>query len=74
MPTPFPGMDPYLERRGLWEEVHTGLIAEIQQFLAPLVRPRYRVAVERRVYLAIVSPDRESGQAAPAHASAAGRG
>jgi hypothetical protein len=50
-------MDPYLEHRGLWEEVHTGLIAEIQQFLAPLVRPRYRVAVERRAYLAVLSPD-----------------
>lgn len=57
MPTPFPGMDPYLERRGLWEEVHTGLIAAIQQFLAPLVRPHYRVAVERRAYLAVLSPD-----------------
>ena len=57
MSTPFPGMDPYLEHRGLWEEVHTGLIAEIQQSLAPLVRPRYRVAVERRVYLAVLSPD-----------------
>ena len=57
MPTPFPGMDPYLERRGLWEEVHTGLITEIQQFLAPRVRPRYRVAVERRVYLAVLAPD-----------------
>jgi hypothetical protein len=57
MSTPFPGMDPYLERRGLWEEVHTGLIAEIQQFLAPLVRPRYRMAVERRTYLAVLSPD-----------------
>jgi Protein of unknown function (DUF4058) len=34
MPTPFPGMDPYLERRGLWEDVHTGLITEIQQFLS----------------------------------------
>jgi hypothetical protein len=22
MPTPFPGMDPYLERPGVWEEVH----------------------------------------------------
>lgn len=57
MPTPFPGMDPYLERRGLWEEVRTGLIAELQQFLAPLVRPRYRVAVERRTYLAVLSPE-----------------
>src|SRR5262245_14311232 len=56
MPTPFPGMDPYLEHPGLWEEVHTGLITGIQQFLSPLVRPRYRVAVERRAYLAVLSP------------------
>ena len=52
MPTPFPGMDPYLERRGLWEEVHTRLIVAVADTLGPLVRPRYRVAVERRVYLA----------------------
>lgn len=36
MPTPFPGMDPYLERPGLWEEVHAGLIVamllEAEQF------------------------------------------
>jgi hypothetical protein len=50
-------MDPYLERRGLWEEVHAGLIVEIQQYLAPLVRPNYRVAIERRTYLALVVPD-----------------
>jgi hypothetical protein len=62
MPSPFPGMDPYLERRGLWEEVHAGLIVAIQQFLSPLVRPRYRVAIERRTYLAILSPDDFAGK------------
>ncbi|MGB0387355.1 MAG: DUF4058 family protein [Ardenticatenaceae bacterium] len=25
-PSPFPGMDPYLERPGLWHEVHADLI------------------------------------------------
>jgi len=29
MRTPFPGMDPYLERCGVWTEVHTGLLIEI---------------------------------------------
>lgn len=57
MPTPFPGMDPYLERRGFWEEVHTGLTAALQQFLTPLVRPRYRVTIERRIYLTVLAPD-----------------
>lgn len=56
MPTPFPGMDPYLERRGLWEEVHTHLIVGIQHFLTPLLRPKYRVAVEHRTYLALLPP------------------
>lgn len=55
MPTPFPGMDPYLERRGLWEEIHTDLIARIRQFLIPLLRPKYRVAIEQRTYLSLIS-------------------
>lgn len=63
MPTPFPGMDPYLERRGLWEEVHTGLIAGIQRSLNPLIRPRYRAAIERRVYLAERTPEEYTGKA-----------
>lgn len=56
MPTPFPGMDPYLEQRGLWEEVHADLITGIRRFLTPLLRPRYRVAIERRTYLALLPP------------------
>lgn len=56
MPTPFPGMDPYLERRGLWEEVYIALITRIQQFLTPVLRPKYRVAIEQRTYLSLVAP------------------
>jgi hypothetical protein len=59
MPTPFPGMDPYLERRGLWEEIHTDLISHIRQFLIPLLRPKYRVAIEQRTYLSLVMSNRE---------------
>ena len=57
MPTPFPGMDPYLERPGMWEEIHTGLIVAMQQHLAPLAQPGYRVAIERRTYLALLTTD-----------------
>lgn len=52
MPTPFPGMDPYLERPGLWHGVHNRLIAALADLLGPLLRPRYFVAVEERSYLA----------------------
>lgn len=56
MPTPFPGMNPYLERRGLWEEVHTGLIVAMQFHLNTFLRPRYRAAVEQRTYLNLLAP------------------
>jgi hypothetical protein len=57
MPTPFPGMDPYLERPGMWEEVHTRLIVAIADALGPQVRPQYRVGVEQRTYLAVLTPE-----------------
>ena len=52
MPTPFPGMDPYLEQPVLWPDMHNGLIAELRNALAPQLRPRYYVALEERTYLA----------------------
>lgn len=52
-------MDPYLERPSLWKEIHTSLIVAIQRFLNPLLRPRYRVAIEQRNYLALLAPDEE---------------
>ncbi len=42
MPSPFPGMDPYLEGY-LWPDVHQALAGKIRQQLTPLVRPRYAV-------------------------------
>jgi hypothetical protein len=59
MPTPFPGMDPYLEQPNLWIQVHTGLILEIQKFLAPLLRPRYHLAIKQRTYLSLLPLDAE---------------
>jgi hypothetical protein len=50
-------MDPYLERAGVWEEVHTRLIVAIADALGPQVRPKYRVGVEQRTYLAVMTPD-----------------
>lgn len=52
MPSPFPGMDPYLEHPAHWRGVHTNLIVAIQDLLNPLLRPRYTTWVEERVYLA----------------------
>lgn len=49
-PTPFPGMNPYLEQPALWPDVHNRLIATIADALAPQLRPRYYVAIEERTY------------------------
>ncbi|RIK37881.1 MAG: hypothetical protein DCC55_22945 [Chloroflexi bacterium] len=51
MPTPFPGMDPYLEHPVLWPNVHNSLITALRDALSPLLRPRYFVAVQERSYL-----------------------
>ncbi|MEM9002011.1 MAG: DUF4058 family protein [Cyanobacteria bacterium P01_F01_bin.86] len=45
MPSPFPGMDPYLEGY-LWPDVHNALAAKIRQLLAPQLQPRYVARLE----------------------------
>ena len=52
MPSPFPGMDPYLEHPALWPDLHLSLIPALRDVLAPQLRPRYYVAVETRVFVA----------------------
>ncbi|HBW91351.1 MAG TPA: hypothetical protein DEG17_21430 [Cyanobacteria bacterium UBA11149] len=47
----FPGMNPYLENPSLWSEVHSWLIVQLARSLNPLLVPKYRAAVEKRVYL-----------------------
>jgi hypothetical protein len=51
MPSPFPGMDPYIEGQR-WRDFHTRLITVLGEMLTPNVRPRYIVEVEEYVYLA----------------------
>ena len=50
MPSPFPGMDPYLEHPELWPGVHQWLIIGLAQLLSPQLRPKYVVSVEVRMY------------------------
>jgi Protein of unknown function (DUF4058) len=58
MPSPFPRVDPYLENPEFWSEVHNRLIVatlavsakQRADHLSPHLRPKYRVAIEKRVY------------------------
>jgi uncharacterized protein DUF4058 len=84
MPSPFPGMDPYLEGY-LWPDVHSALASKIRQQLTPLLRPRYTARLAVYVVedpspeneIGILSPDVEvlrpvseapSARSGPSHA------
>jgi hypothetical protein len=54
MANPFPGMNPYLEDRALWNDFHARLAVYISNQLQPQLRPRYVASVEERVYLEFV--------------------
>lgn len=58
MPSPFPGMDPYLEHPTVWPGMHGRLIARIATTLLEQLRPRgYYVDIGERIWLE--APGRE---------------
>src|SRR5690242_3858643 len=48
MPSPFPGMDPYLEAPSLWQDFHNDLASAIREQLTPQLRPRYQARLTPR--------------------------
>ena len=50
MPSPFPGMDPYLEEEKLWPVFHHHLVMGLHQILLPGLVDRYRAHVCQRRY------------------------
>ncbi len=57
MKSPFPGMDPFIEGCGLWEDFHGHLIEDICRYLADRVPERYVVRGGERNYLVLASGD-----------------
>jgi hypothetical protein len=51
MPSPFPGMDPYLEDDTLWPVFHHQLVMCLYQILLPSLPDRYRARVNQRHYV-----------------------
>lgn len=51
MPSPFPGMDPYLEDPARWPGAHHSLITYARDAMQPAVRPRYNALIGERIYL-----------------------
>jgi len=58
MPSPFPGMDPYLESPGIWAGLHNALALEIRGELNRMLPAPYYADVEERAELGIIDdPD-----------------
>src|SRR5262245_39080914 len=54
MKLPFPGMDPYIEARGLWEDFHPKLIGEIERALSGVLPDRYFIQLGERSCIVLV--------------------
>jgi hypothetical protein len=52
MPSPFPGMDPFLEAADLWPDFHRHLIGVLHQIIVPRLADRYDAPLRRRQYTA----------------------
>ena len=50
MPSPFPGMDPYLEHPDLWPGLHLYLTVKMADLLSPQLYPKYFVSLQVRMY------------------------
>ncbi len=50
MPSPFPGMDPYLEQPAFWSSFHNRLVVAIADAIEAMLDPQYYVEVETRTY------------------------
>lgn len=61
MPSPFPGMDPFLEAPGLFPDLHDSLINGIRDSINSVLRPPYFTAIASRVFVELadrlIGPD-----------------
>src|SRR5215468_10370356 len=60
MKSPFPGMDPYIEARGLWEDFHNHLVEKTAEQIADTIPARYDVRVGERSYLVLVESEEKN--------------
>ena len=65
MPSPFPGMDPYLEAHGIWPGFHNRFAVEICTELNGLLPARYYADIEERAEMGIIEEPGESQRIVP---------
>jgi hypothetical protein len=59
MSSPFPGVDPYLERQGFWSDFHATFITYWREAVADLLPDTYEARIDERVNLVEVRPEKK---------------
>jgi hypothetical protein len=62
MKSPFPGMDPFIEARGLWSDFHHKFITGIHDAIADQLPPQFVARIDERNYIDTVDPVEEVKQ------------
>ncbi len=57
MPSPFPGMNPYIERASVWHDFHERWIPLAAELIGAQVLPRYYVRIDEHMYIHELSGD-----------------
>jgi Protein of unknown function (DUF4058) len=65
MPSPFPGMNPYIEQDVFWQDFHLEFLPAIRGRLVAQVRPKYIVMLDEHIYVQEHPPEprRQVGRA-----------
>jgi hypothetical protein len=61
MPSPFPGMNPYLEHAASWQDFHTTFIAAIRVALNAIITPKYFARIEEHLLIQDLEDDSRRG-------------
>jgi hypothetical protein len=51
MPSPFPGMNPYIEQDVFWQDFHLEFLPAMRERLVAQVRPKYIVMLDEHIYV-----------------------
>jgi Protein of unknown function (DUF4058) len=57
MPSPFPGMNPYLEQDDVWHDFHERFLPAAAEAIGSQVQPDYIVKIDEHVYVHELPPE-----------------
>lgn len=57
MPSPFPGMNPFLENDSVWQDFHQAYCLTMREWLVPKLAPYYYAKVNEHLYVHVANGD-----------------